>query len=75
MSEETKTEDQFTEHKEKAGAFLKEYGEIVEKHKMDFAMYPVYVPDGQGGFRTVIQSTPIDTTKIAQKSPFVAKEE
>lgn len=56
-------------------AFLKEYGELVEKHQVDFANYPVYVPDGQGGFKTIIQSTPVslkNRPQELQKSPFVA---
>lgn len=56
-------------------AFLKEYGELVEKHQVDFANYPVYVPDGQGGFKTIIQSTPVslkNRPQEPQKSPFVA---
>lgn len=61
------------EDKEKAEAFLKEYGELVVKHNMDFANYPVYIPDGQGGFRTVVQSTPVDMSKMAKPSPFMAK--
>lgn len=64
------------EQKEKAQAFLKEYGELVEKYKYDFATYPVFVPDGQGGFKIVVQSTPIDISKMPEKpveSPFIAK--
>jgi len=59
---------------EKAQAFLKEYGELVEKHQMDLATYPVFVPDGQGGFRVIIQSTPVDISNQPKKSPFVAQE-
>jgi len=61
------------ETKKKAEAFLKEYGELVEKHKMDFANYPVYMPDGQGGFKTLIQCTPVSTEKLSKPSPFMAK--
>lgn len=56
-------------------AFLKEYGELVAKHQVDFANYPVYVPDGQGGFKTIIQNTPVslkNRPQEPQKSPFVA---
>ena len=62
------------EHKIKAEAFLKEYGELVEKHKMDFATYPVFIPDGKGGFQIVVQSTPVDISNHPQKSPFIAQE-
>lgn len=54
--------------------FFKRYGELVEDCKYDFANYPVWVPDGQGGFKTVIQSTPVDTKNMPQKSPFVVPE-
>ena len=63
------------ERKVKGEAFMKEYGELVEKHQVDFATYPVFVPDGQGGFKIVIQSTPIDISNQPKKSPFIAKEE
>lgn len=56
---------------ERVQAFLKEYGELVAKHKVDFASYPVYVPDGVGGFKVVVQNTPVDITNQPKKSPFV----
>jgi hypothetical protein len=62
------------ERQEKGTAFLKEYGELVEKHQMDFATYPVFVPDGQGGFKIVIQNTPVDMSNHPKKSPFIASE-
>lgn len=59
---------------ERAKAFVEEYGELVKKHKIDFATYPTFIPDGQGGFRVIVQNTPIDMTEVPQKSPFVAEE-
>lgn len=56
---------------EEKTAFMKEYGELVDKHGIDFAQYPVYVPDGQGGFRTVVQTTPISIKNQPKRSPFV----
>lgn len=48
------------EERQKKGAeFLKEYGELVAKHGMDLATYPVWVPDGTTGFKTIIQSLPV----------------
>ncbi len=32
------------EENERKEAFLKEYGELVQKHQVDFATYPQYVP-------------------------------
>lgn len=60
------------ERAEKGTAFMKEYGELVEKHQVDFATYPVFIPDGQGGFKIVVQSTPIDISK--KPEPLIAKE-
>lgn len=65
------TED---ERIEKGGAFLKEYGELVEKHQMDLATYPVFIPDGQGGFKVTVQSTPVPLPSEAIESPFMEKE-
>lgn len=59
------------EKKTRVSAFLKEYGELVKKHDVDFANYPMYVPDGQGGFKTMIQTTPVDMKQMPTKSPFV----
>lgn len=57
-------------------AFLDEYGELVKKHKIDFATYPMYVPDQAGAFHTVIRNTPVRVPDKVEdpegvKSPFV----
>jgi hypothetical protein len=62
------------ERVEKGSVFMKEYGELVEKHQIDFATYPVFIPDGQGGFKIVVQSTPIDISNQPKKSNFMEKE-
>jgi hypothetical protein len=49
--------------KNRVEAFMKEYGELVKKHGIDIANYPVYTPDGQGGFKTVLQASPVDVSK------------
>jgi hypothetical protein len=75
MDEPVKTEqtpDAQVEFAEKQKLFLKEYGELVAKHKIDYATYPVWIPDGQGGFKCIVQNTPIDITNQPRKSPFVA---
>lgn len=61
------------ENNEKVKEFVKEYGELVKKHQIDFAVYPVYVPDGKGGFQTVVQQTPVDVSKQPVASPFIKK--
>lgn len=54
--------------------FIERYGKLVEETKMDFASYPTFVPDGQGGFRVVIQSVPMDVTNRPEPSPFMQQE-
>lgn len=58
----------------RAEAFLADYGELVKKHNIDIAAYPVYMPDGKGGFDTVIQQSTVDTTDKPYRSPFVPEE-
>ncbi len=52
--------------------FLKEYGELVGKHKVDFATYPMFIPDGNGGFRVITQSTPVDVSNQPIRSDFMS---
>ena len=47
--------------------FLEEYGKLVEKHHVDFANYPMFVPDEKGTFKIVIQSTPIDLDDVQKQ--------
>lgn len=61
------------EQQKKAEEFLKEYGELVNKHQMDMAHYPVFIPDGQGGFKVVLQMTPVDISNEPVKSNFMAE--
>jgi len=70
---EKEPEQQKDESRERIDTFLKEYGDLVNKHQVDFATYPVYVPDGQGGFKTITQTTPVDIKNQPKKSPFMAK--
>jgi len=56
--------------------FLQEYGELVIKHKMDFASYPTFVPNPNGHFTVIVQNTPVDVTEQlsraeAEKSNFI----
>lgn len=53
--------------------FLEKYKALVEDLKVDFASYPVFTPDGQGGFRVVLQSTPVDLSTL--QKPEEKKEE
>lgn len=63
------------EVQQRANDFIKRYGDLVKETKMDFASFPQYVPDGQGGFRTIIQNTPVDITNQPVKSPFIQKKD
>lgn len=71
--EENKIEEK-TEFQQRAEAFLADYGKLVEQHKIDIAAYPVYMPDGKGGFTTVIQQSTVDITDRPHRQPFVEKE-
>jgi hypothetical protein len=55
--------------KERLDKFMKGYEALVKEHQIDFAAYPVYMPDGQGGFRTVMQNSPVDIKNQPQRSP------
>ena len=63
-----------TELQVKQEEFIKEYGVLVEKHGMDFASYPVWTPDGSGGFKMLVQNTVVDVKNQPKPSPFVAEE-
>lgn len=56
---------------ENVEAFTKAYGELVQKYGVDYAQFPQYVPDGQGGFKTVVQNIPVDVKDSSVKSPFI----
>lgn len=71
---ETKPETDQADVQKRSEAFLADYGELVKKHKIDIAAYPVYMPDGEGSFKTVIQQSCVDTTDQPYRSPFTAKE-
>lgn len=52
-------------------SFLKEYGELVQKHKIDIIAYPIWQPDGEGSWKTIIQTSVVSTKDQPVKSPFV----
>lgn len=66
-------EDQ-KEVEERKMAFLKAYEELVKTHEFDFASYPMFVPDGQAGFKITVQSTPIDMKGRSVPSPVMKQE-
>lgn len=75
MSENNEAPQVDNDFQKRSQDFLKDYGELVQKHKIDIAAYPVYMPDGKGGFITTIQQSTVDTTNAPYRSPFMATEE
>ena len=73
--EEPQTQNGVSEELQKrVDAFMEGYKSLVKEHQVDIASYPVFTPDGQNGFKTIIQSTPVDIKNQPQKSPFVAED-
>lgn len=54
--------------------FLTSYGELVKRTGIDFASYPMFVPNPNelGSFKIIVQNTPVDISNQPKKSPFVA---
>lgn len=53
--------------------FLEEYGELTKKHGVDFAAYPVYVPNDKGTFDLTIQTQPIEVQQKKTLDEFIKK--
>ena len=51
--------------------FIKDYGDLVQKYKVDFATYPMFVPDGSGSFKIITQTTPVDIGNQPIRSEFM----
>lgn len=58
-------------NQQKIDDFVKEYGQLREKHQMDFFTQPIYVPDEQGGFRLTLSHQVVDLTQLPTPSPFI----
>ena len=56
------------EVQERIQAFIKEYGELTKKHKVDFVNFPMFTPNDKGSWDIVIQTQPVDTTNQPVKS-------
>lgn len=48
---------------ERIDAFMKEYGELIDKYKVDIFSFPVWIPDGKGNFVTVMNKQPVVTDR------------
>mgnify|MGYP003655014581 CR=1 FL=1 len=64
-------QNQSNEPQERIKEFLDRYGKLVEDLNVDFANYPMWVPDANGAFKCIVQSTPIDIKDRPTASPFV----
>ena len=53
---------------ERKKAFLEGYGELRDKHQIDIAFIPAYVPDGQGGFKTVVRQELVGLEQLSVPS-------
>jgi len=54
--------------------FLKEYGELVAKHGVDFVNFPMFVPAENGEFKIMIKTEPVDMDLMAKaKKDFISK--
>lgn len=55
--------------------FVEEYGKLVQKHGVDYATFPQFIPDGKGGFQIVCQTVPVDLEEHAEakRKSFVTK--
>lgn len=60
------------DYKQRAEAFIKEYGELVKKHDVDFSSYPQLVPK-DGVFVLVVNATTVDMKNKPVPSGFVEK--
>lgn len=56
---------------ERTSNFLEKYKELVKEFDVDFANYPMFVPNKEGKWEVVVQSTPIDIKDRPTPSPFV----
>lgn len=48
------------DNKEKISKFLEEYQALTKKYGVDFISYPAFVPDKDGKFNVMIQTTPVE---------------
>lgn len=53
--------------------FLKDYKALTEKHDVDFANYPAFIPTKEGKFEIVVMSTPVDLKLQRLNQSFIAK--
>lgn len=47
-----------------------EYKAKMDETRCDFYHYPMFVPNGKGGFELIVNSEIVDITNAGMKSPF-----
>lgn len=65
------TPEEQASEKEALNVFIKEYGELVAKHKFDFIAYPIWQPSDTGEWKMSIQTQAVSTKNKPVRSPFV----
>ena len=53
--------------------FMKEYKELTEKHQIDYVQFPQFQPDGNGAFKIVIATMPVDLNLQKLNQSFIQK--
>lgn len=62
------------ELKKRVDAFQEGYKKLVDEHKIDYASFPVFMPDGEGAFKVFVNSVPVDVKDKPVPSPFIAQD-
>lgn len=58
----------------KIEAFVKAYENLVKEHGVDFAAFPVLVPNEKGQFSVVVQMQPVDVEEAKKnQQSFISK--
>ena len=53
---------------ERKAKFLEQYKSLIDELKVDIMAIPIHLPDGQGGFRLVVQQNIVDTKNVPTPS-------
>lgn len=56
--------------KKRQEEFMQKYQALVEELQVDFAQFPMYIPNGRGAFLTVIHAQLQDKKYLSPVSPF-----
>lgn len=56
---------------DKIDKFLEEYKDLTKRFGVDFVSYPMFVPNSDGSFKVVIQSTPVPVKEGKPDESFI----